>query len=285
MITIFTTLRPLRGKFGVIQRNAIVSWSKIRPKVNIVLVGDEYGTASLARRVGAKYIAKVKRNPSGVPYLDSLFNIAHGVSKDEIFAFLNSDIILFNDFVRTINAVARKMKKFVLVGRRIDLEVDEPIDFDNKTEVRNLKKKVRNEGGLHDYHGIDYFVYPRDYWRKIPNFVIGRTSIDNWLIYEAGTISHNVIDSTNAITAIHQNHDYSSILGTPIGFTVRTGVAYRREDERNFRLAKGKFGSLKDVNLVFTKDLRLKKYNRLLDYEKKWLDFKKFILDISAKMR
>lgn len=277
MITIFTTLRPLKGKFNIIQKNAIISWSKLRPKVNIILVGDDYGTASLARKVGAKYVAKVRRNTSGVPYLNSFFKVAHRKSKDEIFAYLNSDIILFNDFVKAVDEVSKKMDKFLMLGRRIDLQVDRLIDFDDKKDVEKLKKAARNEGKLHDYQGLDYFVYPRGLWRKIPSFAIGRTSIDGWLVYEASRINNNVVDSTKAITAIHQNHDYSSVPGLPVGTVTRTGVVFERENARNLRLANNKFGNARSVNFILTSDLRFKKYNRTFDYEKNWVDFKKHL--------
>lgn len=277
MITIFTTLRPLKGKFKIIQKNAIISWSKLRPKVNIVLVGDDYGTASLAKKVGAKYIPTVRRNASGVPYLNSFFNAAHRVSKDDIFAYLNSDIILFNDFVKAVNEVSKRMTKFVMLGRRIDLQVDRLIDFDNKKDVEKLIETARNEGKLHNYQGLDYFVYPKGFWRKIPSFAIGRTSIDGWLAYEAGRISNNVIDSTKAITAIHQNHDYSSVPGLPVGTLTLTGVVFKRENARNLKLTKGKVGNARNVNFILTPNLRLKKYNRVLDYEKNWVDFKEHI--------
>ena len=41
MLTIFSTPKPFRGHIGVIQRNAIESWKRIHPDVEIILFGDE----------------------------------------------------------------------------------------------------------------------------------------------------------------------------------------------------------------------------------------------------
>jgi hypothetical protein len=43
MITFFTTPKPFCGHIGVIQRNAIESWKRIRPSVEVIPFGDEEG--------------------------------------------------------------------------------------------------------------------------------------------------------------------------------------------------------------------------------------------------
>ena len=41
MITIFSTPKPFRGHIGVIQRNALKSWTLLHPDVEMILFGDE----------------------------------------------------------------------------------------------------------------------------------------------------------------------------------------------------------------------------------------------------
>jgi hypothetical protein len=47
MITLFSTPKPFVGHVGVIQRNAILSWQRLHPDVEIILVGEDAGTAEV----------------------------------------------------------------------------------------------------------------------------------------------------------------------------------------------------------------------------------------------
>ena len=48
MLTIFAVPKPFRGHIGVIQRNAIRSWTLLRPACDIILMGNEEGIAEIA---------------------------------------------------------------------------------------------------------------------------------------------------------------------------------------------------------------------------------------------
>ena len=41
MLTIFSCPKPFRGHFGMIQRNAIRSWTLLKPTPDVILIGDE----------------------------------------------------------------------------------------------------------------------------------------------------------------------------------------------------------------------------------------------------
>ena len=76
MLTIFGIPKPFEGHFGVIQRNAIQSWTRLSPRCQVLLFGDESGTAEVAAEVGAQHIPKVERNEFGTPLLNSVFGQA-----------------------------------------------------------------------------------------------------------------------------------------------------------------------------------------------------------------
>jgi hypothetical protein len=69
-----------------------------------------------------------------------------------------------------------------------------------------LKRKLANRGIFHQGGGADYFLFRKGLWSDIPPFAIGRTMWDNWLIYSALKRNMPVIDATEVITAVHQNH-------------------------------------------------------------------------------
>jgi hypothetical protein len=68
-----------------------------------------------------------------------------------------------------------------------------------------------SEGQLHPPTGSDYFVFPNSMFTRLPPLALGRAGWDNWMIF-AGRRAHvPVIDATEAVTVVHQVHDYSHL--------------------------------------------------------------------------
>jgi hypothetical protein len=130
MLTIFSTPKPFRGHIGVIQRNAIESWKQIHPEVEIILFGDEEGAAEAARAMGIRHEPRVERNEHGTKYLTSIFDQAHEIARHPILCYVNCDIVLLSDFRSALQQVSAKFPRFLMVGRRWDTPVAEPLDFD-----------------------------------------------------------------------------------------------------------------------------------------------------------
>lgn len=72
---------------------------------------------------------------------------------------------------------------------------------------------IKQEGKNRGPWGIDYFIFPREFFNNLPPFALGRAYYDNWLIWKALNLKGSVVDATDRITAIHQNHDYSHVSG------------------------------------------------------------------------
>ena len=205
MITIFTIPKPFRDShINIIQRNAIKSWLKLSPKCEVILFGDDEGVADLAKEFGVLHIPEIKKDEFGTPLLDSAFNLAQKLAKNEILVYINTDIILMSDF----NSAIKKINKplFLMSGRRWDLDVEEEIDFTEPNWENKLKNCVEKEGKLHGFSGMDYFVFSRNLLHDLPSFAVGRLGWDNWLIYHFRSHKIPVIDATKVVTVIHQNH-------------------------------------------------------------------------------
>ncbi|MFC1978084.1 hypothetical protein ACFLWS_07490 [Chloroflexota bacterium] len=229
MLTIFTTPKPFSGHTEIIQINAIRSWFALDPRPEIILIGNDEGTAEAASRLEVKHVVDVVHNEYGTPLINSIFDIARDISSYPLLCYVNADIILLNDFLAAVQRV--HLESFLMVGQRWDLEVNEMLNFDDAQWESQLRARIAEHGKLHSKSGIDYFVYPRGLYDNIPPFAIGRTSWDNWFIYRALSAKAAVIDATKAITAIHQNHDYSHSIGG------ETGVWKGPEAVRNQELA------------------------------------------------
>jgi hypothetical protein len=232
MLSLFTIPKPFHGLIDVIQKNAIRSWTLLKPACRIILVGDEDGTAEAAAELGVLHIPVVRKNEYGTPFLDSIAEEALKVSRSRLLGYVNADIILLQDFMDAVKRLARR-RPFLMIGQRWNLEVDSPLDFSDKNWQRKTRELARSDGGLHGKTGIDYFITRRDFWHNIPPFVIGRTAWDNYLVYKARKEGLDVIDATSATTVIHQNHDYGHV-------KTQKGDAWKGpEAENNLRLAGG----------------------------------------------
>ncbi|MEM3484209.1 MAG: glycosyltransferase family A protein [Candidatus Methanomethyliaceae archaeon] len=231
MLTLFSIPKPFRGHIAIIQRNAIRSWTLLQPACEIILFGDDENTAEVAAEFGVRHVPGVTRNEYGTPLVSDLFKQAQRLATYKLLCYVNADIILLSDFLATARRIP--FRRFLMVGRRWDVDLDRPWDFDHPDWERRLREYVRNNGKVHPPTGTDYFVFTPGLWERIPPFAIGRPAWDNWMIYEARASGAAVIDATRAVMAIHQNHDYAHI---PDGVT---GLWKGPEAQRNLALAGG----------------------------------------------
>lgn len=235
MITIFSIPKAFQGHAQIIQTNAIKSWTRLTPQPQIILFGDEPGTAQMARETGLQHAPHIERNQSGTPLLHDVFAQAHRLARQPILAYVNADIILLNDFLSAIEQIRlASFEQFLLLGRRIDVAITEPINFEAPAWESKLRRQTAQEGVLAARVCKDYFVFPQPLFAEIPAFAVGRGHWDNWMVYAARQMGLPIIEATQVVTAIHQNHDYSHVPGG-------RGQAYvtSHEAKQNAQLAGG----------------------------------------------
>jgi len=219
MLTLFAVPRPFHGHYGVIQRNAIKSWTLLRPTPEIILLGTDKGTAEIAREFGVRHVPELEYNEKGRPRGDSMYKEAERVSQEPLVCIVNADIILMNNFMWAVEQVARRDHPFLMVGQRSNLDVDQPLDFESDWES-DLRQRMIETGHMGPRTGEDYILSPRGFFGEIPPFVMGHSYMDGWLLYTARRKGADLIDATQAVTAIHQNHGYSHIEMGPQGHVI-----------------------------------------------------------------
>ena len=138
MLTIFSTAKDFKGIFQTIQTNALNSWRAISPSIQIIILGNSYGSKDAAKVIDAKYFPDVKCSPEGTPLLSDLFDIAQKRAKYSIMAYVNSDIILSDSILASIESVSKRFGKFLLVGHRWDIDIDKEVNFNNKKQIINF---------------------------------------------------------------------------------------------------------------------------------------------------
>jgi len=215
MLTIFAIPRAFKGHIGIIQRNAIRSWTLLRPEPEIILFGDDEGTAEAANGYGVRHVAEVARNEYGTPLFNDLFEKAQRLATFDLLCYVNADIILMSDFMWAVHQIQSWRKQFLMVGKRRDVDIVEPWDFERPGWEEKLRAVP--EAWRQIIASSDYFVFPRGFYNDIPPFAIGRGTHDGWLFWKARALHAPVVDATRAVMALHQNHDYSHVHGTKPG--------------------------------------------------------------------
>src|SRR5580698_7853123 len=128
MLTLFAIPKHFHGHFATIQRNAILSWTRLKPRPEIFLFGNEEGTAEIAAELGLHHFPEVERNEFGTPLISDLFRQAEQRASTPLIGYVNADIVLTDDFSAALARVRGQHEKFMMVGRRWDLDWDEPLD-------------------------------------------------------------------------------------------------------------------------------------------------------------
>ncbi|RME05407.1 MAG: hypothetical protein D6803_08995 [Anaerolineae bacterium] len=212
-LTIFTAPKPFTNPhINIIQRNAIQSWLQLGDDVRVLLIGEEDGLADVAAEFGVTHLPDVKRNAWGTPLVSSIFELARRASDSPLLAYVNADILLMPDFVETARLVASQVDRFLIVGRRWDMDIRQPLPF-TRGWWQDFRVIVRSQGKKHPPAGSDYFIFPRSVFTDIPDFAIGRAGWDNWMIYHALKQKWPVVDASETLMVVHQNHDYSHLPG------------------------------------------------------------------------
>lgn len=236
-LTIFTAPKPFTNPhINIIQRNAIQSWTKL-DEVDVLLIGDEPGMAEVAAEFRVSHLPDVARTSQGTPLVSSIFALARDHARVQahspapLLCYVNADILLTPDVVQAARRVHEQAKDFLIIGRRWNLNVTEPLDF-SPDWVERLRTRTHREGRLHVPAGSDYFIFPRHLFTDMPAFAIGRAGWDNWTIYHARHQGWPTIDATPDVFIVHQNHDYSHLPGGKPHYN-------HEESHRNIELARG----------------------------------------------
>jgi O-antigen/teichoic acid export membrane protein len=211
MLTIFTIPKPFTGAIATAQDNSIRSWRALDPSLQIILFGDEPGIAEAAARHGAEHVSDVRRNEHGTPLLDHAFAEAQRRARHARVCYVNADIVFLPDLPAALALLT--LPRFLVVGRRLDLDVPKAIDFSDESWAAKLEARARRHGRLHEATGMDYFIFPRGQLARMPPFPVGRALWDNWMVHNARRERIPVIDATGGIAIIHQNHDYGHVRG------------------------------------------------------------------------
>lgn len=200
-ITIYTIPKPFTGLFRTIQLNAIRSWLELTD--DIILFGREAGVKEIANRFGLRHVSNISTSKYDTPLMSGVVARAPRLAKHSILSFVNCDMILLPDFVEAIRIV--KLDKYLIVGQRRPLDIDRQIVgiplWKRKVERLLIRQNSRPITG-----GSDYFIYPKTVHFPMPPFAVGKLFWDSWFMWHARSSGVPIVNATQVITAIHQQH-------------------------------------------------------------------------------
>jgi hypothetical protein len=229
VLTLFTVPKPFVGRATLRQENALASWRALGPAVQVIVFGDEVGTADAARAVGALHIPEIARSERGTPLVNDLFRRAQDVASNEALCFVNADVILPPGLAGAVDVAFSRLPGAVAVGQCHEMEVGGSVrGWTPDLEAAAVDAPLRGPGG------IDYIVFARGAFGSIPPFALGRANFDNWLLWDARRHGRPVVDLTQTVPAVHQSHGYEHVDGG------RDEAYFGIEARCNYELAGGR---------------------------------------------
>ncbi len=215
LLSLFAVPKPQAGHVGVIQANAIRSWARLAPHIEIFLFDDTGDAAlqSLAEQTGAVLIP-LDQESSAPPSLQWAFAEFHRRASGQVLAYSNADIMFDTGLLGVASQLLEsQLASFLAIGQRTELDITECVDTDDLQQFNACFSRADAEGVRASVVCKDFFLFSRDLFRDVPDFRVGRGNWDNWMVYRAHRDEIPVIDVTEQMTAIHQRHSYDHVPG------------------------------------------------------------------------
>src|SRR5208283_5472593 len=148
--------------------NALTSWTLLAPNVEVIVFGEEEGSAESCRKLGLRHEPRVECNEFGTPLLNDAFDRAQSIARNDWLCYANCDIILMSDFTRAFERLKAWRDGFMMVGQRWDTDITEPLGFEALDWESRLLQRVSTQGKQRPPDAIDYFVFKRAQCAGLP---------------------------------------------------------------------------------------------------------------------
>jgi len=211
ILSLFTCPKAFSGPTGRIQRNALANWRALGNSLEILLLGDDPGVVEAAEEFGYRHIPAIARNGYGTPLVNDIFRKGAEAALAAHVCYINADILLPPSLLEAVRTASGRWKAFLLAGRRWNAHITEELDFSGDWASR-LEQIRLQRGVLFTPTGIDYFVFPKGQYADMPAFAIGRYAWDNWILRKSVAEGCPIVDATEFVPAVHQNHDYAHMV-------------------------------------------------------------------------
>ncbi len=205
-ITLFTCPKAFTGDTVRLQANAVRSWKALATVEEIVLVGDDPGVAAFCEDEQVTWGGAVQRNVYGTPLLDSIFELGEAIAQTEWVAYVNADILLLDDFGAAVIRCAEAFPHFLMSGQRFNGDLPNDAWIGAEGIAPALYDWMKRHSVPEGAQAADYFVWRKGDLGDIPPFALGAFRWDNWLLDRPRQLGFPLVDATDAVFDVHQNH-------------------------------------------------------------------------------
>lgn len=218
MFTLFAVPRAFRDpRHADIQHKAIRSWISLKPRPEILLIGNEEGIKEVCEQYGLRHVPHVRTNEYGVPYLNSAIEQAIRHASHDILCYVNADIVVSSNLTTAIAQIKeKKWRKFLMTAPPHVIDFSLITHFEPGFERELLPKvlikpiKVGGQGDIFAFTKKTYIL------SEIPDLVIGRGYFDFWFSTYAVLHLIPTVDATDFVTLFHPIEATSTHCSTQI---------------------------------------------------------------------
>ena len=211
MITFITALKKFKRQYEVIQNSAIYSW--VSNGIKILMPDNEVLLKEMCKSYPVQFLDNVKRGRelgfnNQSPIVKDLIAKALFHVNTPLVAFLNSDVIISEDFSVKIEKIVEKYGYDIFItGNRHEVIVDKAVcSKDTYKNVWGLKKILSDKS--------DIFISSKFFFRKIsidmPELIMGRLGTDDWFRWFGSNIPKH-LNGTLTLPYIHCTHGHEHI--------------------------------------------------------------------------
>ncbi len=211
MLTIFGTCKPFLHEQDITnQMAAIKSWTLLKPKPQVILLGRDAGVSEVATRLDCLHARKIETSEKGTPIVGSLFAKARRHAEHDILAYVDADTMLLQDFIGAVKAVSAEFPRFLMIGRSWRMSVGGPLPVGDSPDWEEKLRRLATIWGAPrraDLGGTAFFVYSKGvYDIDFPLMYVGRRRWDLWLMGIVLKRGIPVVDVTEDAFPIHLEH-------------------------------------------------------------------------------
>jgi hypothetical protein len=182
-----------------VQTDALLSWKNLKPKPEIIIIGNDPGTAEICKKHGFIHVTDVKCSSTGTPICIDFIRQAEKRASNDIMLLCSGDIYITQDTIEAAKAISKEKDEFCVVPRK------KFVDIENGKVVRDVICGTGTPWAT--WQGGDYWLHSKGIFEGMPDFLIGRHYLERWM-YRWLCNKDALIDGTLAITCLHQKHPH-----------------------------------------------------------------------------
>ena len=184
-IVYVTIPRSFIDPYLIPQVNALNMIRNYDPSANIVLYSDDDGVKDYASK-NLYHAPDVVIKKGRLPLVNEALKYCAINFPECYICYINSDMLLVGNTKELINYIDKRFSgNFIATGYRCNLHIDTVI---KSNEIPDLL--------------------------SMPNFRVGRPGWDNWLAAKCRILGFALIDISNVVTLVHQEHPPAHVQGT-----------------------------------------------------------------------